>query len=171
MAVLWLTDDLAQAIIAHAQRQSPGPARGLIAGRDSQALAVIPSVVGPHLSPEQADLLAVQGLYRLAWYHTHPPGTPVPTLSEHHKRQWPDGVRVLVELTPHRAQLAAWDYQPDRVTPVELHIGSQPPLPPLPPLDSGSRAQTAAILTSALLAFTLLIVLSIYLLPPAPPIP
>jgi proteasome lid subunit RPN8/RPN11 len=168
MAILWLTDEQAQAIIAHVQRQSPDPVCGLIAGRGSQALAVIPSDDGPHLPPQQADLLAVQGLDRLAWYHTHPPGTPVPTLAEHHKSQWPDGVRVLVELTTHRAQLAAWDYQPGRVTPVELHIGSQPPLPPL---DSGSHAQTVAILTSALLAFTLLIVLSIYLLPPAPPIP
>ncbi len=162
MAVLWLTEQQVQAIIGHVRQQTPQPACGLIAGRGCQALAIIPAADGCHLTPEPPNSLET-----LAWYRAHPAGAPVPTTAEHHQRQWPDGLHVLVELTEHRAQLAAWDYQPGRVTPVELHIGSQPPDAAI----SGSRAQTAAVLASAALAFVLLIALSLYLLPPAPPIP
>jgi hypothetical protein len=55
-----------------------------------------------------------------------------------------------------------------QVSEVPLHIGSTPPLPESSAL---SPAQKTAILLSALIAFALLIVVSLSLLPPAPLIP
>lgn len=143
MTVLWLTEQQAQDIVAHARQQAPGPASGLIAGRDGEALA---------------------------FYRSLPPGGRVPTAPERHKDKWPDGPHVFVTLKGDQVRFAAWDFQQDRATPLELHISDQPPPPPH--IDQRlSRAQTTAILASAALAFALLIVLSLYLLPAAPPTP
>jgi hypothetical protein len=81
---------------------------------------------------------------------------------------YPDTPYLIIGLKAE-ARLAAWQIRYGEVIPVSLHIGLNPPVP-----QAGAKltkAQKNAILLSALIAFILVIVISLTLLPSAPSVP
>jgi hypothetical protein len=75
---------------------------------------------------------------------------------------------LIVGLRGNEPQFAAWQIRHSRVDALPLHVGTDAPQVEANTL---SKTQRFAIILSALLAFILMIGLSIYLLPPAPEIP
>jgi proteasome lid subunit RPN8/RPN11 len=178
--ILWLTDAQATTIIAHARAEAPHEACGLIGGVGYQAQQVIPIPniaadprrhyeMDPRALTNTLFALEHGGKSLLAFYHSHPFGDPIPSPTDVAQAYYPDTVYLIVGLREPDARLAAWHIHNGQVDPVTLHIGAQPP--DMPPDSSLSRAQTIAIIISALLALILMLTLSLSLLPPAPPIP
>lgn len=175
--MLWLTDAQAGVLLDHARRSAPREACGIIAGRGQQVVEIHP-ITNAAADPQQTYVmderelartllsLEARGLSLLAFYHSHPAGEPIPSPVDVRYATYPDTPYLIIGLRP-QPQIAAWLLHYGQATPVTLHIGLTPPEP-----ERGmSTAQRAAILISALIAFTLMIVLSLSLLPPAPPIP
>lgn len=184
MKALWLTDEQAREILEHARAEAPREACGLIAGRSDRtlrAVEIIPvensaadplhryemdrAVLSRHLPRFERDGLELIGLY-----HSHPSGEPIPSPTDIVEAAYPDTAYVIVGLRGNAPNLAAWHIHYGMVNPVELHIGTLPPanVHDIPPL---SDAQRFAVIAAALLAFIVLVALSLYLLPAAPEIP
>jgi proteasome lid subunit RPN8/RPN11 len=178
--VLWLTEAQARTIAQHALDDAPCEACGLVGGVGIQARRVVPlpNTAADPTRSYYADPAALartliefdrDGLTLLGIYHSHPAGDPRPSNADIQLAHYPDSTYLIVGLRGHEPELGAWNIRNGRVHPVTLHIGLTPPDTPEPALLSD--AQRAAILMSALLAFVVMIILSLVLLPPAPPIP
>jgi proteasome lid subunit RPN8/RPN11 len=181
MMWLWLTHAQASAILDHARAEAPREACGLVAGVSEagmyKAVEIIP-VANTAPDPQrlyqmderelarQITRLNARGLSLVGLYHSHPAGDPIPSPVDVAQATYPDTAYLIAGLK--HGELAAWEIRYGQVRPVDLHIGSQPPPQTGERL---SRAQQTAIIAAALLAFTLLIVISLSLLPPAPIIP
>jgi len=178
---MWLTPEQAQTLIAHARAEAPREACGIIAGQKDRAVEIIPipnTAANPLHSYYMDERQLVETLSRLqarrldllAFYHSHPFGDPIPSRTDIEQASYPDTPYLIVGLKGTQARLAAWSMRFGQVREVPLHIGIRPPV-----AESSARilssAQKIAILLSALIAFILLIVLSLSLLPPAPLIP
>ncbi|MEO8395776.1 MAG: M67 family metallopeptidase [Chloroflexota bacterium] len=175
---MWLTPEQAQTLIAHAHAEAPNEACGIIAGRGERAVEITPipnAAADPQHSyymderrlVETLSSLSARHLDLIGFYHCHPQTDPIPSTTDIKQASYPDTPYLIVGLKGTEARLAAWTMRFGQVSEVPLHIGLQAPLP-TPAL---SPAQKIAILLSALIAFILLIVLSLSLLPPAPHIP
>ena len=179
--MIWLTDEQARTITQHALGAAPCEACGLIGGRGSQAYVIVPVdniAANPHntyyMDPaalvETLFRFEQQGLSLIGIYHSHPGSEPVPSPVDIQQAHYPDVTHIIAGVHADAVDLAAWRLRGPQVDRVHLHIGPHPPenIPSHEPL---SPAQKAAVLLSAALAFLLLIVISVTLLPPAPPIP
>lgn len=179
--MIWLTETHAQTIRDHALRDAPHEACGLIGGQGLQAQMVVPVAniaTTPHdtfyMDPvamvKALRVFDQQGLTLIGIYHSHPQSAPIPSPVDIQQAHYPDLTHIIAGVQPGCVELAAWRIQGQQVDRVELHIGAEPPPEQLndAPL---SMAQKSAILLSAALACLLLIVISVTLLPPAPPIP
>jgi proteasome lid subunit RPN8/RPN11 len=176
---LWLTEEQAKQIAHHARDEAPLEACGLIAGEGIRARKVIPVeniasepqtrfIMDPAALSKHLPALEIAGLRLLGFYHSHPNGEPIPSPTDLREVTYPDVAHVIVGLKHRKPRLAAWSVRHGRVGRVELHIGDHPPeLKQDPPL---SRAQQAAIIITALIAFSIVVVVSLHLLPPAPSI-
>jgi len=173
-----LTPEQAQTIIAHARAEAPREACGIIAGQGDRVVEIIPipnTAADPLHSyymderrlVETLSSLPTRHLDLLGFYHSHPQGDPIPSPTDIRQASYPDTPYLIVGLKGTEARLAAWTMRFGQVSEVPLQIGHQA-TSPTPALSS---AQKIAILLSALIAFILLVVLSLSLLPPAPPIP
>ena len=177
--MLWLTHEQAQALIRHARDDAPNEACGVIAGEKDCAAEIIP-IPNAAADPQQTyymderalarALLSLErrGLSLLAFYHSHPSSETIPSPVDVRHATYPDTPYLIVGLKGE-PRLAAWQIRYGDVTPVPLHIGFAPPAPAAHA--EPTSAQKAAILLGALIAFVLVLVLSLTLLPPAPPIP
>ncbi|NDJ60985.1 MAG: M67 family metallopeptidase [Chloroflexi bacterium] len=176
-----LTETQAQAMIEHARTESPREACGLIAGRRGQATQIV-QIANIAANPQHQyymDEAALgkalvgferQGVALLGIYHSHPNGDPIPSPTDIRHAAYPGTPYLIIGLKqPHTPQMAAWVIRAGRVDPVNICIGDQSPEPP--PHSDLSRPQQIAIVTSAILAFVVMILLSLALLPPAPVIP
>lgn len=177
---LWLTDAQSQQIARHAIAGAPEEVCGIMGGvgQRVQQITAIPNVAAqPQQHYEMDHQALVEALFALeragqsliGFYHSHPRGDPLPSSTDIAQAYYPDAAYVIVGLRHPEPRLAAWSIRYGQVDPVTLYIGDEPP-----PVDAEpglSRAQVAAIVTSALLAFALLLMLSLSLLPPAPRIP
>ncbi len=175
---LWLTDAQVSTIVQHALSDAPREACGLIAGAEEHAEQVL-RVANVADDPfhfyriDNVDLerairdFRQKGLPLIAIYHSHPQGEPIlsptdvqqaPPLAVHH---------VIVGLRHSKPRLAVWRIENYRVKRVEIHIGTKPPTPSD---EDGelSQAQKTAILLSAIIAFIIVLIVSLSLLPPAP---
>jgi len=177
---LWLTNNQARAIIEHALRETPREACGLLGGVDFRVDQVIPIkniAQNPksHYVMEQSAfvnaMFAFQkaGISLIGIYHSHPENDPIPSATDIHQSYYPDTIYLIVSLKHYQAAMAAWHIHNGQVERVQLHIGDEPP--EFEPEISLTRAQKVAILLSALIAFMLMLTLSLSLLPPAPPLP
>jgi proteasome lid subunit RPN8/RPN11 len=175
MRNLWLSEQQARAIVEHARSQQPREVCGLLAGTDERVVQVLPlenAAADPvhHFRIDDRALveavygIEAQGLSLLGIYHSHPSGDPIPSTVDIREAAYPDCAYVIAGLRGS-PRLAAWNIRDHVVTPVELHVGIQPPEKPGEPL---SQAQKAAIIVGAVLAFVFMLVLSLSLLPPAP---
>lgn len=177
--MIWLTHAQAQQVIAHARADAPREACGVIVGRNDRAVEIIPipNTAADSLHNYYMDerrlaevlmSLETRGLKLVGFYHSHPQGDPIPSAVDIRQATYPDTPYLIAGLKGE-ARLAAWLLRRGQVTPVPLHIGDNPP--PARANTPLSRAQQVAVLVSALIAFALLIVVSLSLLPPAPVIP
>lgn len=177
---LWLTNAQAKTIIDHARTQAPNEACGLIGGKNGRAVEIIPvenvaarPTTTYELDPAQ-QVTAMTRLYNnqldlLAIYHSHPNTPPVPSQTDIRSATYPDAAYLIISLQATTADLAAWHIRGSDVSRVSLHIGTSPP--PLADERTLSPAQKTAIIVATAIAFLAVIAYSIYLLPPAPPIP
>ena len=173
-----LTHEQARAIIDHARAEAPNEACGVIAGRGTVAHEIIPipntadDPLHAYRMDEQSLVTALiggekRGLELVGFYHSHPHSDPIPSPTDIRQATYPDTPYLIVSLKGGEARLSAWSMRYGQVTPIEVQVGIESP-PESRPL---STAQKIAILLSALIAFILMIVLSLSLLPPAPIIP
>jgi proteasome lid subunit RPN8/RPN11 len=172
---MWLSPEQAQAIVAHAREDAPREACGLIAGRGDRASEIIPvaNIADDPVHAYHMDEIALvkaftsieaRGLEVVGFYHSHPAGEPIPSRTDIAQATYPDTPYLIVGLKGG-AKLAAWTMRAGQVDEVPLHVGTEPPAG----TDAASSgAQKTAILLSAVIAFILLIVVSLSLLPPAP---
>lgn len=179
--MLWLTETQARQVVQHAQDEAPAEACGIIAGRGSRALKVLPipnCAESPH-TRYQFDAAAyvramfeiqAEGMELIAIYHSHPNGAPLPSQTDLREARYGRTPYLIIGLENGAARLAAWSLHQMRAEPVPLHIGLNPPEHWLEQRLL-SRAQMAAIFISAALALVLMLVAATALLPPAPPIP
>lgn len=177
---LWLTHEQAKTIIDHAKKTYPQEACGLIGGKSGQALTVVPieNIASQPQVQYQLDhaqqvhaMLGFQkhGYEITAIYHSHPKTPPIPSKTDIEQASYPDSVYLIVSLKPPEPTIAAWHIFGGRVEHVPLHIGANPPN-----IDKNNTlniSQKSALIISAILGFLFVLTYSIYLLPPAPPIP
>jgi proteasome lid subunit RPN8/RPN11 len=175
--MLWLTQAQADRLIGYARQESPNEVCGILAGIEHRVMDIVP-ITNAASDPQRTYYMDERELARalmtlearslslLAFYHSHPNGDPIPSPVDVQHAYYPDTPYLIVGLRSH-PQIAAWLLRYGQTTPVPVHIGLNPP-------EASARmtkAQKVAILISALIAFALLIVLSLSLLPPAPPVP
>ncbi|MBC7813672.1 MAG: M67 family metallopeptidase [Burkholderiales bacterium] len=177
--ILWLTDEQAQAITRHARDEAPREACGLIAGVGSQARRIfpIPNVAerpneayrmdGPAFVRAFYEFEAA-GLSLIGIYHSHPSSDPIPSPVDIAQAAYPDVPYLIVGLKHNEPRLATWQIRHGRVDALDLQItpdGIAPLYPTEPEHLPLSPAQRAAILASALIALTLMLVMALSLLP------
>jgi proteasome lid subunit RPN8/RPN11 len=174
---LWLTEAQVATIVQHAQADSPREVCGIIVGNSEQAQRVIAmtNVASDPLHFYQLDNEALEREVRqvraddlslIGIYHSHPRGEPIPSPTDVAQAPPLAAAHLLVGLRHQQPRLAAWAIQNHQVERVDLHIGNEPPNweddAPL------SKAQKTAIIISAIIAFMLVLIISLSLLPPAP---
>ena len=175
---LWLSEDQAQALVAQARAEAPAEACGVIGGREGRAERIIPIAniaADPQRHYRLDDAALVRALFDLeraglgliAFYHTHPTGDALPSPADIQLATYRDTPYLIIGLRGGRPSLMAWRIGLGSVTPVEVHIGEGSPPHPAP----FSEAQRTAVIISAAVAFVFMLILSVKLLPPAPPIP
>lgn len=177
---IWLLPEHADSLAAHTERESPREACGLIAGREGRVVEIIP-IANSATQPEtgyymdEADLarallgLEGRGLSLLAFYHSHPKSDPLPSPADLRAAAYPDVPYLIVRLRHSTLEITAWYLSAAGAEPVDVHIGTD--APPPQPFAALSHPARMAILLAAAIAVILLLVVSLSLLPPAPPIP
>jgi proteasome lid subunit RPN8/RPN11 len=174
---LWLTEVQAKAIAQHALSEAPQEACGVIGGVGERAERIVPlsNVASDPNRFYQLDNGALDqavrsfradGLSLIAIYHSHPRGEPIPSPNDVEAAPHLAVIHLIVGLKHPEPRLAAWSIQTAQVQRVELHVGGEPP--PSSPTLRLSRAQKNAIVLSAVIAFLLVLIISLSLLPPAP---
>ena len=175
---LWLTPEQARQIGAHALADAPREACGLIGGSGGRVQCVIatPNVAAEpsvYYEVDPAALVAgiaqfqTAGLELIGFYHSHPQGPPSPSQTDVALATYPDAIYLIVGLRPGEPELAAWRLAYGDADRLPLHVG----LEPAPHNERFTRAQTVAIVLSAILAVAAFLTISLALLPPAPRIP
>lgn len=179
MNTLQLTREQLNQIVLHAQTDAPLEACGLIAG-DANGLVsdIIPI---PNAAPDPVHsyymderLLAStltdisrRGLELVGIYHSHPTGDSIPSQDDRALATYPNTAYVIVGLKPNPPRISAWTLNYGQVEALPIQLDQSP----LYFDGEQSVAQKTAIVIAALLAFVVLILLSLSLLPPAPIIP
>lgn len=169
---LHISHELKQQITSHAHADYPHEVCGILAGTGHVVECVIP-VENSAADPKHSFLIGrdalnqhlptLNGLQVLGFYHSHPTGNITPS---------PTDIRDTVLDTLHviadtKGHLAAWQIQRGRVYSVEI-ISGEVPAKQDEPL---TRQQKMAIILSVIFALSILIILSLALLPPAPELP
>ncbi|NJL54636.1 M67 family metallopeptidase [bacterium] len=119
MQVLWLTHAQVQAIGDHARAAAPDEACGLIAGRGSRAVRVLPldNIAQNRQQTyliDAAQLAASihqferEGLSLIGIYHSHPAGDPIPSPADMCELHYPHTAYLIVGLRHNHANFAAW---------------------------------------------------------------
>lgn len=177
---MWLTETLARQMVDHLRAALPNEACGVIVGRGERAVEIIPipntaaDPIHSYYMDEQrlAQVLTTldgRGLELIGFYHSHPQGDPIPSPTDIQTATYPDTPYLIVGLKGGEARLAAWRMKRGRVDAVPVHVGDQ--APPEADANAPSPAQKIAVILSALIAFLVVIVVSLTLLPPAPALP
>jgi proteasome lid subunit RPN8/RPN11 len=174
---LWLTYAQEKVIVEHALADAPREACGVIGGTGERAERVValPNVSSDPAHFYQLDTdsldrsvrsLRADGASLLAIYHSHPRGEAIPSPTDVEQAPPLAVAHLIVGLRHTQARLAAWRIHDGEVERVELYVGDDPPPPSTDrPL---SQAQKTAIVVSAVIAFLLVLIISLSLLPPAP---
>ncbi|MBL8164607.1 MAG: M67 family metallopeptidase [Anaerolineae bacterium] len=172
---LWLTHDQVRQLVDLANITSPREACGLLVGDAERVTRIIalPNTASDSQHNYHIDDQALtktlfqlqrEGLRLHAFFHSHPRSRPIPSDTDKQQATYADVPYLIVGLHP-APQISAWLLTRAEATPVEIHIGdNRPPALPAPM----SPAQKRAIIAAALIAFLVVIALSLSLLPPAP---
>lgn len=179
---------LADAIVDHAQTDSPHEACGVLIGRiDPGGVGVVGAVypvtntatdpLTTYVMDERslASLLPLwlqNGYDLIGFYHSHPQGDPIPSQADIRAAAYPDVAWLIVGLKGNEPKLAAWHIANGRVEPIPISTDTVP--------GRGNTFTVGALFSSstlfafvfaALAAVVFLILIALALLPPAPVIP
>lgn len=183
MTYVWLTEEQARLIARHALDDRPNEACGLLVGKNKHIQQIIPTPnisndpchrfnIAPSALAQHLSEIRSQGLSLLGFYHSHPEGEPIPSPTDIREATYPDAIHLIVGLKTGKPKLGAWEIDGNRVDSVMLHINDLPPTATnIQTQHQLSKAQKNAIIMTAIIALTIMLVLSITLLPPAPAIP
>jgi [CysO sulfur-carrier protein]-S-L-cysteine hydrolase len=178
MDALRLTREQTRRMIEYVQAVFPQEACGLLVGENNTVLSVLP-VPNKSDNPGRHFVMDEQALFKalrlidsrkqslLAIYHSHPVSDPIPSREDIEAAyEYPNVLHVIVSLKHDAPRLKAWRILPGQVDAVDLLTDAEP-------FDEVrnerlSAVQRYAIVLAAVLAFALLIGLSLSLLPPAP---
>lgn len=175
--ILWLTPEQAEQIGRQALDDAPHETCGILGGVGQRVMQVVPlknTADDPahHYRLDDAAFVKAVfefehvGLALVGIYHSHPTGDPIPSQTDIRQANYPNTAYLIVGLRTHQPALSAWQLNYGQVTNVPLYIQNDPPDTSVHmPL---TRTQISAILITAILTFTFMIILSFALLPPAP---
>lgn len=178
MVSLRLTRDQVRFIVEQAREAYPAEACGLITGDGETARAVMPvpnraDDPNRHFFMDESALLKAlrqidaRNERLLGIYHSHPVSDPIPSQEDIQAAlQVPNAAHLIVSLKYESPRLKAWQITPGQVEAIDLLLDAAK-------VDEMrnealSPVQRYAIVLAALLAFALLVGLSLSLLPPAP---
>ncbi len=188
---LWLTTEQAKQIAQHASARPTEEVCGLLFGSVSPAsnqppVALILPVDNVAATPADryemhpAQLVeaqvkaARQGLELVGIYHSHPHSQPIPSATDVREAHYPDAIYLIVSLVRDDARFAAWSITDGEVKSLPFRISDRAPddLTRDAVIEADlSRPQKVAVVLSAVLAVVFLMVVTLSLLPPAPPLP
>lgn len=180
MRSLRLKHEQIQAMVDHARHEQVHEACGILSGNGDVVARIIPidnitSHPQYHYQMDAKELLKALknidagGEEMLGIYHSHPNHEPIPSLEDIREAQLntPNIIHVIVSLKYGKIRLQAWHIYEEQVDKVELLVGNQQSriLPAM------TQTQIVAIILATILTMTFLLIISLSLLPPAPPIP
>ena len=176
---LWLKPEHTHELASLALNGKPNEICGLVVGRGFEATALVPLQnvsrtpqfryeVDPVELSIQLPKIAKAGLDVIAIYHSHPNGDPVPSPTDIQEATWENTPYVIIGCKHHQPRLNAWTIANGRVTEVDLHIGYDYPTNHSFEM---SQFQKNAVILGGIFALIAFVLLSMYLLPAAPPIP
>lgn len=180
MNLLRLSEPQAQTIIRLATDSKPAEVCGLLVGNRERVCEVIPiqniaNDPGDHYvmdSSELAKHLPIIGNSRhdlIGFYHSHPQSDPVLSVTDQRESFWQDYVYLVIGLKRRHPHFAAWKIHAGKVLPVQVQIGDNNR--PNNGEEALTKPQRIAIIVGGLVALLVMLILSLNLLPPAPPIP
>lgn len=123
-----------------------------------------PATLVKHLASVEEE-----GLSLLGFYHSHPSGEPIPSSTDIQQAHYPGAAHIIIGLKHDYPVIAAWHINQWRVDRIPIYTDSNIS-EHLNDTDL-SQARKVAILSSIVITVVLLVMLSLYLLPPAPAIP
>lgn len=167
----------------HALKVWPDEACGVLAGRGQAVTSIIP-LPNAALDPKRSYRIDDQALVEtlrdieqqrqslIAFYHSHPNGSHVPSPTDVRQAYYPDVLYVIVGLRNRESPaVGAWSIRGGEVKPVEIQTGSLPERPDEDETDDLTPAQARAVILAIVLSVVLMLVIALSLLPPAPVIP
>lgn len=167
----------------HALKVWPDEACGILAGRGQVITTIIPlpnAAADPKRSYRIEDQALVETLRDMAqksqsliaFYHSHPNGSHVPSPTDVRQALYPDALYVIVGLRNREApEVGAWSIRGGKVKPVDIQTGDVPERLDEDDGDDLTPAQARAVILAIVLSVLLVLVIALSLLPPAPVIP
>lgn len=173
---MWLRPAQARELERLAREGAPEEICGLLLGHGREVVEVVPVLnmatarTTAFRLDERAFVAALfagekRGLSLVGFYHSHPDGIAIPSQTDIQQALYPDALHLIIGLAGEPV-MAAWRLERGMADAVELYIGEQTP----PRLENQTFGR-AILFIGAFAAFVILIVLSLALLPPAPPLP
>jgi proteasome lid subunit RPN8/RPN11 len=176
MKHLAITNEQAKELVKYAREAFPNEACGILLGQTNTLHTIIPArniSTNPLHTYHIEDRTLIQafqqanqrGISVIGFYHSHPTSDPIPSPTDIRLATYPDLAYVIISLKKPDPELAAWSICNDSVSPITIHVGSNPLEEDVMDL---SPAQKGAIISAAIIAMLFVLILSITLLPPAP---
>lgn len=180
MTGLWLKPEQARSIINHAQKSIPNEACGILVDNGAEIVEVIPLdnvatdpvhefVFDP---AQQATVFSRLHKHRLqigAIYHSHPTAPPIPSQTDIRYANYPDTPYLIISLRHPSPEFAVWRIRGLEVERLPLTIDTMPP--PIELEQTLTPFHRTMLILTGLLSIIMVVVIAIYLLPPAPSIP
>jgi proteasome lid subunit RPN8/RPN11 len=132
-----LHQQLAQ-LIAHARRDAPHEACGVIAGKDGRALAIFPLTnvareprtqynADPHELLSAFQAMDTHNWEHLAIYHSHPATEAYPSATDVARAFYPDTIYILISLVnPAQPNVRAFRIVEQKISEQVLEVSDEP---------------------------------------------
>ncbi len=173
--MMWIRPELVKELMRLAREGAPYEVCGLLVGHGADVTEVIPvrnSAGDPSTAYRLDDREFVRAMFSteargmslVGFYHSHPSSVAMPSQTDIRQSAYPEALHLIIGLNGE-PPLTTWRLANGRAEHVEMYIGD------MPPVREPDMHRNAVVLASALTAVIILIVLSLVLLPPAPPVP
>lgn len=167
----------------HALKVWPDEACGVLAGCGDVVTTIIPlpnAAADPKRSYRIDDQVLVETLRDIeqksqsliAFYHSHPKGSHIPSQADIRQAYYPDALYVIIGLRNRESpDIGAWSIRAGEVKPVEIQTSSIPKRLDQDEGEDLTPAQARAVILAIVLSVVFVLVIALSLLPPAPVIP
>ena len=133
MSTFTISSRLVEEMVAHARREAPYEACGMIGGVDAEALGVYPTTnpdasqltytIAPKEAFDVIRKMRQEGVDFIACYHSHPATEAYPSPTDRSKAGDADLIYVIVSLRdPGRPEVRAFRIVADQVNEVEVLV-------------------------------------------------